>query len=85
MSGSSDCDVGTQEVDDFDWTEFGIMVLTGFLQETPAETSAWFYILFLISLTKPEYSITERLISISLIIYGQLFVNDFEKSFPLFN
>jgi hypothetical protein len=56
---SGDCDVGTQEVDDFDWNEFGVMVLTGFLQETAAETSAWFYILFLISLTKPEYSILE--------------------------
>jgi hypothetical protein len=56
-SVSNDCDVGTREVGDFDWTEFGVMVLRGFLQETAAETSAWFYILFLIPLTKPKYSI----------------------------
>jgi hypothetical protein len=28
---SDDCDVGTQEVDDFYWTEVGVRVLTGFL------------------------------------------------------
>jgi len=49
-------------VDDFDWTKVDVSVFTGFLQEAAVETSTWFYILFLVLLTKTQYSISDSLI-----------------------
>jgi hypothetical protein len=48
---SGECDIGTSEVDDFDWNDVGINVLTFLLQQADIETAAWFYISFVVPLT----------------------------------
>jgi hypothetical protein len=53
------CDNGTQEVDDLDWTEEVINVLTQFLKQTAVKTAAWIYILFAFSFPNPEFSISD--------------------------
>jgi len=53
----SDCAIGTREVDDFDCTEAGVRVVTGFFREAALKISAWFYILFMFPCTKIQYSI----------------------------
>jgi hypothetical protein len=50
---SGKCDVGTQNMDDFDWTKVGVTLFTGFMKETTVE------ILFLFSITKPQYRLSE--------------------------
>jgi hypothetical protein len=47
---SSACDVGLQDVEDFDWNKVGISVLTRFLKQVVLETVTWFYILFVVPL-----------------------------------
>lgn len=69
-SVSGDWDFGTREVDDFDWTKVDVSVFTGFLQEAAVETSTWFYILFLVLLTKTQYSISDSLIYSCWMIHG---------------
>jgi len=56
---SGDCNVGTREVDDFDWTEAGVQVVKGFLKEVDFKTSAWFYVLFVVLLAKYQCSISD--------------------------
>jgi hypothetical protein len=41
---SGDCDVGTSEVNDFDWNKVSDMVLTEFLKQAVVRIVAWFYI-----------------------------------------
>jgi len=43
---SGDCDVGTSEVNDFNWTKVSVRVLTGFLKQAALKTVASFYISF---------------------------------------
>lgn len=43
---SGDCDIGTSEVDNFDFPKVGVSVLAGFLKQTSIKTNAWFYISF---------------------------------------
>ena len=50
-------------MDDFDWTEAGVRVETEFLKETAVSISVWFYVVFVVPLTKPQYSISDRLSS----------------------
>jgi len=37
------CDVGTQNVTNFDWNRVSVRLLTGFLKEAAVETLFWFY------------------------------------------
>jgi hypothetical protein len=48
---SGDSDFGTSEMDDFDWSEVGISVLTGILKQAAVKTLSWFYISFVFPLT----------------------------------
>jgi hypothetical protein len=48
---SGECDVGTQHMDDFDFTKVGVRLLTGIVKEAAVE------ILFLFPITKTQYSI----------------------------
>ena len=57
-SVSGNCDVGTSEVNSFDWNKVGITVLTLFLKEAAFKTIAWFYISFVVPLTNCQYSIS---------------------------
>ena len=45
------CNVGTQEVNNFDWDQVGISVLTRFLEEVAFMTAAKIYISFVVPLT----------------------------------
>jgi len=40
---SSDCDVGTQNIDDFDYTKVGVSLLTGIVKEAVVEM---YFVLF---------------------------------------
>jgi len=42
-SVSGECDVGTQDVKDFDWNKVGVRLFTGFLKEGAVETLFCFY------------------------------------------
>jgi hypothetical protein len=53
---SGDCDVGTREVKDFDWTEVGISVFTRLLKQAAFKTAAFVYISFVIPLTNCQNS-----------------------------
>ena len=45
---SGDCDVGTQNVNDFDWNKVGIAMIT---KRSNFRTFAWIYISFVVQLT----------------------------------
>ena len=47
-----DCDFGPLPLEDFDITKVGIGVLTCILEQTVVKTVAWFYISFMVPLTK---------------------------------
>jgi hypothetical protein len=55
---SGKCDVGTQNIDDFNWTESSVRLLTGIVKEAAVET------LFLFSITKVQYRTSDCLVSI---------------------
>ena len=42
-SVSGECNVGTQDVKDFDWNKVGVRLFTGFLKEGAVETLFCFY------------------------------------------
>jgi len=50
---SGECDVGTQNIDDFDWIEVSFRLLTGIVKEDVLES------LFLFPITKRQYSTSD--------------------------
>jgi hypothetical protein len=50
---SGECDVGTQRMDDFDYTKVGVRLLTGIVKEAAVET------LFLFPITKPQFRVSD--------------------------
>jgi len=46
-SVSGDWDVGTQNVNDFDWNKVGMSVFARYLDQVDLKSPVWFYILFL--------------------------------------
>ena len=53
-SVSGDCDVGNQDVKDFDFNKVGIVVLTWFLEQAADNVNGWFDISFVVPLTKSQ-------------------------------
>ena len=51
-SGSGYCDVGTSEMNNFDWNNVDITVLIRFPKQAAFKTAAWFYTSFVVPLTK---------------------------------
>ena len=56
---SDDCEYGTREVKNFDWTEVGISAFKRFLKQAAFKTAACVYISFVIPLTNHQNSISE--------------------------
>jgi hypothetical protein len=50
-SVSSDCDIGTDAVNNFDYSKVCIGALTQILNQAALKTAAWFYISFVVPLT----------------------------------
>jgi hypothetical protein len=57
--GSEKCELGPPKLNDFDMNKVGIIVWHAFYKTNFFETSAWFYISFMVTLTYPQYSISD--------------------------
>jgi hypothetical protein len=64
------CDVGNRDVNNFDWNNVGISLLTGFLKLTVFKTAACFYISFVVPLTNWQLCISDWVRSSNWRIYG---------------
>jgi len=62
-SVSDGCDVGTSVVNNFDWDQVGIVVLTRFLKQAAFKTAAYVYIIFVLPLMNNRYNIPELVCS----------------------
>jgi hypothetical protein len=52
------CDVGTLDVNDFDWTKVGFSVFKRLMKQAALKTAVLVYISFLVPLTNCQYSIS---------------------------
>jgi len=57
------CDVGTSEVNNFDWNQVGIVVLTGLLKQAAFKTAACIYTSFVVPITNSQYNTIELVCS----------------------
>ena len=53
------CEVGKSEVNNFDWNQVGIVVLTGLLKQAAFKTAACIYTSFVVPITNTQYYILQ--------------------------